>query len=173
VHTYLKKKPSGGFTNEILPGQSEIYPCTWGGGKLPTPGSTTTPSTSTAPGDPSATGLFDVCPGGSDAETNGIFRNNLVVSNIPNVLGDVATANNRSRDYNLYYYTGGTFTDASTEAAPNGAAPKSGPDSRSAGSSAAGRPRSETPVSGSKRWRRVGRARAGSSFRPAAPRVTN
>jgi parallel beta-helix repeat protein len=116
VHTYLKKKPSGGFTNEILPGQSEIYLCTWGGGKLVDTWIYNNTFYIDSRGDPSATGLFDVCPGGSDAETNGIFRNNLVVSNIPNVLGDVATANNRARDYNLYYYTGGTFTDATPEA---------------------------------------------------------
>jgi parallel beta-helix repeat protein len=116
VHTYRKKKPSGGFTDEILPGQSEIYLCTWGGGKLvDTWIYNNTFYVDNIKGDPSATGLFDVCPGGGDSETNGVFRNNLVVSTIPNVLGDVATANNRARDYNLYYYTGGSFTDPNTE----------------------------------------------------------
>jgi parallel beta-helix repeat protein len=116
VHTYLKEAASGAVTTEIMPGQSEIYLCTWNGGKLVDTWIYNNTFYVDSTGDPSATGLFDVCPGGSDAETNAIFRNNLVISTIPNVLGDVATANNRSRDYNLYYYTGGTFTDASPEA---------------------------------------------------------
>jgi parallel beta-helix repeat protein len=116
VHTYLKKKPSGGFTNEIMPGQSEIYLCTWGGGKLVNTWIYNNTFYVNSTGDPSATGLFDVCPGGGDSETNAVFRNNLIVSTIPNVLGDVATANARARDYNLYYYTGGTFTDPNPEA---------------------------------------------------------
>jgi hypothetical protein len=116
VHTYIKKKPSGGFTTEIMPGQSEVYLCTWGGGKLVDTWIYNNTFYVNSTGDPSATGLFDVCPGGGDSETNGVFRNNLVVSTIANVLGDVATANTRARDYNLYYYTGGTFTDATPEA---------------------------------------------------------
>src|SRR6266498_3246883 len=116
VHTYFKKKPSGGLTTEILPGQSEIYLCTWGGGKLVDTWIYNNTFYVNSTGDPSATGLFDVCPGGGDSEANGVFRNNLVVSAIPNVLGDVATANNRARDYNLYYYTGGTFADPNPEA---------------------------------------------------------
>jgi hypothetical protein len=44
------------------------------------------------------------------------FKNNLVTSAIPNVLGDVSVLNNRARDYNLYFYTGGTFTDPNPEA---------------------------------------------------------
>ncbi len=116
VHTYLKKKPSGGLTTEILPGQSELYLCTWGGGTLADTWIYNNTFYVNSTGDPSATGLFDVCPGGGDSETNGVFRNNLVVSTIPNVLGDLATANARVRDYNLYYYTGGTFTDPNPEA---------------------------------------------------------
>jgi hypothetical protein len=115
-HTYLKKQPSGALKTEIRPGISEIYLCTWGGGKLVDTWIYNNTFYVNSTGDPSATGLFDVCPGGGDAETNGIFRNNLVVSTIPNVLGDVATANNRARNYNLYYYTGGTFTDPNPEA---------------------------------------------------------
>jgi parallel beta-helix repeat protein len=116
VHTYIKKKPSGGFTTEVMPGQSEIYLCTWGGGKLVDTWIYNNTFYVNSTGQTEATGLFDVCPGGGDAETNGVFRNNLVVSAIPNVLGDVATANSRARDYNLYYYTGGTFTDPNPEA---------------------------------------------------------
>jgi parallel beta-helix repeat protein len=115
-HTYLKKGAGGKLTTEIRPGLSEIYLCTWGGGKLVDTWIYNNTFYIDSTGDPSATGLFDVCPGGGDAETNGIFKNNLVVSAIPNVLGDVATANNRARNYNLYYYTGGTFTDPNPEA---------------------------------------------------------
>jgi parallel beta-helix repeat protein len=114
-HTYIKVR-AGKQTTEIRPGQSEIYLCTWGGGKLQDTWIYNNTFYINSTGDPSATGLFDVCPGGGDAETNGIFRNNLVVSAIPNVLGDLATANNRARNYNLYYYTGGTFTDLNPEA---------------------------------------------------------
>jgi parallel beta-helix repeat protein len=115
-HTYLKDGPGGKLTTEIRPGLSEIYLCTWQGGKLVDNWIYNNTFYIDSTGDPSATGLFDVCPGGGDAETNGIFKNNLVVSAIPNVLGDVATANKRARDYNLYYYTGGTFTDPNPEA---------------------------------------------------------
>jgi hypothetical protein len=31
-------------------------------------------------------------------------------------LGNVTVANNRARDYNLYYYTGGSFSDPNPEA---------------------------------------------------------
>jgi hypothetical protein len=99
-----------------MPGQSEIYLCTWGGGKLVDTWIYSNTFYIESAGQTEATGLFDVCPGGGDAETNGVFRNNLVVSAIPNVLGDIATANARARDYNLYYYTGGTFTDPNPEA---------------------------------------------------------
>ncbi len=116
VHTYLKKSASGRLTTEILPGQSEIYLCTWNGGRMVDNWIYNNTFYVNSTGDPSATGLFDVCPGGTDLETNGVFRNNLVVSTIPNVLGDVATANNRARDYNLYFYTGGTVTDPNPEA---------------------------------------------------------
>jgi parallel beta-helix repeat protein len=115
-HTYLKKGVGGKLTTEIRPGLSEIYLCTWQGGKLVDTWIYNNTFYIDSTGDPSATGLFDVCPGGRDAETNGIFKNNLVVSAIPNVLGDVATVNNRARNYNLYYYTGGTFTDPNPEA---------------------------------------------------------
>jgi parallel beta-helix repeat protein len=115
-HTYLKKGAGGKLTTEIRPGLSEIYLCTWQGGKLVDTWIYNNTFYISSTGDPSATGLFDVCPGGGDAETNGIFKNNLVISAIPNVLGDVATANKRVRDYNLYYYTGGTFTDPNPEA---------------------------------------------------------
>jgi parallel beta-helix repeat protein len=107
---------TGKCTTEVLPGQSEIYLCTWNGGKLVDTWIYNNTFYVNSAGQTEATGLFDVCPGGGDAETNGVFRNNLVVSAIPNVLGDVATANNRARDYNLYYYTGGTFTDPNPEA---------------------------------------------------------
>jgi hypothetical protein len=110
VHTYLH-----GTATEILPGQSEIFLCTWGGGNLVDTRIYNNTFYVNSTGDPSATGLFDVCPGGGDNEASGIFKNNLVVSAIPNVLGNVAAANNRSRDNNLYYYTGGTFTDPNPE----------------------------------------------------------
>jgi parallel beta-helix repeat protein len=109
VHTYLRDG-----VREVLPGQSEIYLCTWQGGKLVDTWIYNNTFYINSTGDPSATGLFDAC--GGEAETNGIFKNNLVVSEIPNVLGDVAAANNRARDYNLYYYTRGTFTDPNPEA---------------------------------------------------------
>jgi parallel beta-helix repeat protein len=112
THTYLTYDG----TTEILPGQSEIYLCTWQGGKLADTWIYNNTFYVNSTGDPSATGLFDVCPGAGADETNSVFKNNLVVSAIPNVLGDVATANNRARDYNLYYYTGGTFTDPNREA---------------------------------------------------------
>jgi hypothetical protein len=38
------------------------------------------------------------------------FKNNLVVSTVPNVLGAGMANIAFSRDYNLYYYTGGSFT---------------------------------------------------------------
>jgi parallel beta helix pectate lyase-like protein len=109
-HTYLH-----GTATEIMPGQSEIYLCTWGGGRLADTWIYNNTFYVNSTGDPSATGLFDICPGGGDSESNGMFKNNLVVSAIPNVLGDVAAANKRVRDYNLYYYTGGTFTDPRPE----------------------------------------------------------
>ena len=114
-HTYLKETPQGKTTEEILPGQSEIYFCTWEGGRLVDTWIYSNTFYINSTGNPSATGLFDVCPAGTDIERNGIFRNNLVVSEIPNVLGDVATANNRDRDYNFYYYTGGNFADPKPE----------------------------------------------------------
>ena len=58
--------------------------------------------------------ISDGCSGGSDHESGGIFKDNLVTSAIPNVLGDVSVLNNRARDY-LYFYTGGTFTDPNPE----------------------------------------------------------
>lgn len=111
VHTYLK---NGVVTN--MPGDSELYVCTWGGGRLVNTWiyNNTFYINSTGP----SAGLINFCNNGpgSDTESGGIFKNNLVVSTIPNVLGDVGTANNRTRDYNLYYYTGGTFTDPNPEA---------------------------------------------------------
>jgi parallel beta-helix repeat protein len=116
-NTYLKEGPRGEITEEILPGQSEIYLCTWNGGRLVDTWIYNNTFFINSSGDPSATGLFDVCRDGLgfDIETNSMFKNNLVVSEIPNVLGSVATANNRDRDHNLYYYTGGIFTDPNPE----------------------------------------------------------
>jgi len=48
-------------------------------------------------------------------ETGGIWKNNLVVSVVPNIFGDVSVLDKRARDYNLYYYTGGTVTDPNHE----------------------------------------------------------
>src|SRR5207244_159223 len=107
-HTYLH-----GTATEIMPGQSEIYLCTWSGGSLVNTWIYNNTFYVNGTGNPSATGLFDTC--GGDSKSNGIFKNNLVVSAIPNVLGDVNAANNRTRDYNLYYYTGGTFNDSRPE----------------------------------------------------------
>jgi hypothetical protein len=109
VHTYLK-----GGTVTPMPGDSEIYLCTWGGGKLVNTWiyNNTFYINSTGP----SAGLFSDCPGGGDSDSGGIFKNNLVVSAIPNVLGDATVANNRARDYNLYYYTGGSFSDPNPEA---------------------------------------------------------
>ena len=98
----------------VMPGQSEIYLCTWSQGKLVDTWIYNNTFYVNSTGQPSATGLFDTCADG-DVETNGMFKNNLVTSTIPNVLGDVAAANNRDRDYNLYYYTGGTFSDPRRE----------------------------------------------------------
>jgi hypothetical protein len=107
-HTYFN-----GSTTEIMPGQSEIYLCTWGGGSLVNTWIYNNTFYVNSSGDPSATGLFDAC--GGESETNSMFRNNLVVSAIPNVLGDVNAANYFDRDHNLYYYTAGTFTDPTPE----------------------------------------------------------
>jgi len=111
VHTYVD---SSGVT-QTMPGDSEIYLCTWQGGKiqdLEIYGNTfyITSTGATA-------GLISKCSGGTDTESAPtIFKNNLVVSTIANVLGDVSVFNNRVRDYNLYYYTGGAFTDPNPEA---------------------------------------------------------
>ena len=109
---------TGKCTEDTLPGLSELYFCTWAGGSMVNNWIyNNTFYVSPGVGAPSvSTGTFDVCPGGSDNESGGIFKNNLVVSDIPNVLGDLPTANARPRDYNLYYYTGGTFTDPNPEA---------------------------------------------------------
>src|SRR5262249_41777786 len=109
VHTYLK---SGVVTT--MPGDSEIYLCAWNGGKLVNTWiySNTFYINSTG----QTAGLIsDGCPGGGDHESGGIFKDNLVTSAVPNVLGDVSVLNNRARDYNLYFYTGGTFTDPNPE----------------------------------------------------------
>jgi hypothetical protein len=110
MHTYTDWD---GVTH-VRPGQSEIYLCTWGQGKLVDAWIYNNTFYVNSTGQPSATGLFDTCADG-DVETNGMFKNNLVISTIPNVLGDVAAANNRDRDYNLYYYTRGTFSDPRRE----------------------------------------------------------
>lgn len=112
VHTYLKN----GTVTPML-GDSEIYVCTWNGGKLVNTWiyGNTYYIDSTGP----TAGLISDCSanaGGGDVESGGIFRNNLVVSANANVFGDSAVLNDRSRDYNLYYYTGGSFTDATPEA---------------------------------------------------------
>jgi parallel beta helix pectate lyase-like protein len=108
VHTYLNK---GVVT--AMPGDSEIYLCTWGGGKLVN--TWIYNNTFYINGTGQSAGLVSDCPGGGDADSGGIFRNNLVVSAVPNVLGDASVLNNRARDYNLYFYTGGTFTDPNPE----------------------------------------------------------
>jgi hypothetical protein len=109
VTTYLK---SGVVTP--MPGDSEIYLCTWGGGTLVNTWIYNNTFYINSTG--SSAGLFSDCPGGGDADSGGIFKNNLVVSAISNVLGNVTVANNRARDYNLYYYTGGSFSDPNPEA---------------------------------------------------------
>lgn len=112
VHTYLD---SSGKT-QTMPGDSEIYVCTWGGGKLVNTWIYNNTFYINSTGQ--SAGLINYCStsaGGGDSESGGIFENNLVTSAIPNVLGDVGTLNNRTRDYNLYYYTGGTFTDPNPE----------------------------------------------------------
>jgi hypothetical protein len=109
VHTYLDNG-----TVTTMPGDSEIYLCTWGGGKLVNTWiySNTYYINSTG----ATAGLVSECPGtGGDAESGGIFKNNLVYSANANVLGDVGVLNNRTRNYNLYYYSGGTFTDPNPE----------------------------------------------------------
>jgi hypothetical protein len=113
VHTYKKKKPSGGYVDTTMPGDSEIYVCTWNGGKLVN--TWIYNNTFYVDSTGQTAGLISDCPGGGDAESGAIFRNNLVTSVIPNVLGDVSVLNNRARDYNLYWYTGGTFTDPNPE----------------------------------------------------------
>ncbi len=111
VHTYLK---NGVVTP--MPGDSELYVCTWGGGKLVNTWIYNNTFYINSTG--ASAGLINFCNNGpgSDSESGGIFKNNLVTSAIAGVLGDVTTANNRTRDYNLYYYTGGTFTDPNPEA---------------------------------------------------------
>jgi hypothetical protein len=113
VHTYKKKKPSGGYVDTTMPGDSEIYVCTWNGGKLVN--TWIYNNTFYINGTGQTAGLISDCPGGGDSESGAIFKNNLVTSAISNVLGDVSVLNNRARDYNLYYYTGGTFTDPNAE----------------------------------------------------------
>jgi hypothetical protein len=112
--TYVKRQPNGQLTTELLPGTSEIYLCTWDGGKL----SNTWIYNNTfyVTGTGTYNGVITDCPGGGDLETGGIWKNNLVVSAVPNIFGDVSVLNNRARDYNLYYDTGGTITDPSPEA---------------------------------------------------------
>jgi hypothetical protein len=88
--------------------------CTWNGGKLVN--TWIYNNTFYVDSTGKTAGLISDCPGGGDAESGAIFRNNLVTSAIPNVLGDVSVLNNRARDYNLYWYSsGGTFTDPSPE----------------------------------------------------------
>jgi hypothetical protein len=112
-HTYLKEQANGHLTTETLPGTSEIYLCTWNGGKL----SNTWIYNNTfyVTGTGTYNGVITDCPGGGDLETGGIWKNNLVVSAVPNLFGDVSVLSNRARDYNLYYYTGGTVTDPTPE----------------------------------------------------------
>lgn len=112
VHSYVDKN---GVT-QTMPGDSEIYVCTWGGGKLVNTWIYNNTFYVNSTG--ASAGLINFCNSGQggDAESGSIFKNNLVTSAIPNVLGDVATLNHRTRDYNLYYYTGGTFTDPTPEA---------------------------------------------------------
>jgi hypothetical protein len=112
VHTYLDTDG----TTKTMPGDSEIYVCTWGGGKLVNTWIYNNTFYIDSTGQ--SAGLINYCSNasGGDSESGGIFKNNLVTSTIPNVLGDVATLNHRTRDYNLYYYTGGTFTDPNPEA---------------------------------------------------------
>ena len=112
VHTYLDTDG----TIKTMPGDSEIYVCTWGGGKLVNTWIYNNTFYINSTGQ--SAGLINFCNNGpgSDSETGSIFKNNLVTSTIPNVIGDVATFNHRTRDYNLYYYTGGTFTDPNPEA---------------------------------------------------------
>jgi hypothetical protein len=112
VHTYLDTDG----TIKTMPGDSEIYVCTWGGGKLVNTWIYNNTFYINSTGQ--SAGLINFCNNGpgSDSETGSIFKNNLVTSAIANVLGDVGTFNHRTRDYNLYYYTGGTFTDPNPEA---------------------------------------------------------
>jgi hypothetical protein len=112
-NTYLKQQPNGQLTTETLPGTSEIYLCTWDGGKLSNTWIYNNSFYVTGTG--TYNGVITDCPGGGDLETGGIWKNNLVVSAVPNIFGDVGVLNNRARDYNLYYYTGGTITDPNPE----------------------------------------------------------
>ncbi len=109
VHSYVK---SGTVTT--MPGDSEIYLCAWNGGKLVNTWIYNNTFYINSTGQTAGV-MSDGCPSGSDHESGGIFRNNLVTSAVPNVLGDVSVLNNRARDYNLYYYTGGAFTDPNPE----------------------------------------------------------
>jgi hypothetical protein len=115
VHTYQKYNSANGtWTTVIMPGNSEIELCTWGGGSLANTWIYNNTFYITSTGQ--TAGLITIGDGScGDNESGGIFRNNLVTSTIPNVLGDAAILNNRARDYNLYYYTLGTFTDPNPE----------------------------------------------------------
>jgi Right handed beta helix region len=112
VHSYLDTDG----TTKPMPGDSELYVCTWGGGKLVNTWIYNNTFYINSTG--ASAGLINYCSNssGGDSESGGIFKNNLVTSTISNVLGDVGTLNHRTRDYNLYYYTGGTFTDPNPEA---------------------------------------------------------
>ena len=44
--------------------------------------------------------------GSGDHEPGGIFKNNLVTSAVPNVVGDVSVLNSRARDHSLHFCAG-------------------------------------------------------------------
>jgi parallel beta-helix repeat protein len=112
-HTYKKKDTHGNLVDTTLPGDSEIYLCTWQGGSLTNTWIYNNTFYITSTG--TYNGAITDCPGGGDSESGGIWKNNLVTSTVSNILGDVSVLNKRTRDYDLYYYTGGTFTDPNPE----------------------------------------------------------
>jgi hypothetical protein len=98
---------NNGFENN-LDGAEEIYLCTWNHGKLGdvqiygnTIYTTVRGAVGTCSGVPVPT---------FEKRSVQTFMNNLIISTVPDVLGAGMDAIPFQRDYNLYYYTEGSFT---------------------------------------------------------------
>jgi parallel beta-helix repeat protein len=105
---------NGQCTTVAMDGDSEFYVCTWDGGSITNNWIYNNTVYITSSG--SSAGVINDCPSGGDSEIGSFFENNLVTSTIANIWGNTTVLNNRLRDYNLWYYTGGNLTDATPEA---------------------------------------------------------